>query len=432
VGQGWFESDDDYQARMSQESNERRIEEATGSSPTQGWFESDEAYSSRISFEANEATISSFTGSDARQGWFESDSDYRGRVDLEAHEATIERYSGSAAKQGWFENDDDYDHRVRHESNEAIVGRYGDGEPNQGWFEGDSDYRRRVSLEARERGSTSGTSSSARSSSSGYTYDGGDAGGGSAGTHYASTYSSDGGSSGDGGGAVLFWAVAGIALLTCFVLAGPRLSRSQSTQTVVAQPVSVETATENLVVVPEYEHPSFGCRADMRWIEDTICSSPDLAGLDREMSKLYVAQRDAVEGEARKSIIQEQRDWLAVRNACENSKDSNCVETAYNDRISALKQPVATEPETFPDSDTPIAPSVSIAASSLYAGHILIRLGNVDQDVVVTLVERLRKAPGVRDVGIRSLSADQHEAELIVGTDNSPEEIQWLASQALR
>lgn len=434
MGQGWFESDDDYQARMSQESNERRIEEATGSSPTQGWFESDESYSSRISLEANEATISSFTGSDAQQGWFESDSDYRGRVDREAHEATIESYSGSAAQQGWFENNDDYDHRVRHEANEAIVGRYGDGDPQQGWLEGDSDYRRRVSLEARERGSTRATSSSGGFSSAGSTFDGEYGGGGSGRTDYRSTYANDGEISGGGGGAGLLWIVTGIALLICFVLAGARLSRTRSTEIEVAQAAPVETATENLVVAPDYQNPSFRCRAGMRWIEDAICTSPNLAELDQAMSKLYVARRDAAEDEERTATIEGQRRWLTVRNACETTQDSDCVETAYRDRISELQQPVETETETeaVPVSDTPVAPAISIAASYLDIGHILVRLGNVDQDIVVTLVERLRKAPGVRDVGIRGLSADQREAELTVSTDNSPEEIEWLASQALR
>jgi hypothetical protein len=41
MGQGWFESDEDYRTRMTQEANERIVEDSTGSAPKQGWFENE-------------------------------------------------------------------------------------------------------------------------------------------------------------------------------------------------------------------------------------------------------------------------------------------------------------------------------------------------------------------------------------------------------
>src|ERR1041384_358722 len=148
--QGWFESDDDYRARVAREADERTVEQSTGSVPSKGWFESDEAYRDRIAQEANECRIEDSSGSAPSQGWFESDQAYRDRIALEANERTVEDATGAAPSQGWFENDDDYEIRIRKEANEHIVSGGTGSSPRQGWFEGDHEYRSRIAHEARD------------------------------------------------------------------------------------------------------------------------------------------------------------------------------------------------------------------------------------------------------------------------------------------
>jgi hypothetical protein len=84
MGKGFFESDENYQARVSQEATELAIEDFTGSSPSKGWFESNEQYRSRISEEANERAIEDSTGAAPSKGWFESDERYHSRISQEA------------------------------------------------------------------------------------------------------------------------------------------------------------------------------------------------------------------------------------------------------------------------------------------------------------------------------------------------------------
>src|SRR5258708_1288429 len=54
MSQGYFESDEDYRKRMTQEANERIVEDSTGRAPWQGYFEKHGAYRKRITVEAHE------------------------------------------------------------------------------------------------------------------------------------------------------------------------------------------------------------------------------------------------------------------------------------------------------------------------------------------------------------------------------------------
>lgn len=146
---GWFESEDEYQARISKEADERTIETSTGSSPAKGWFESDDDYRERISQEANERRIEDSTGSSPSKGWFESDGDYRDRVHREANERAVNDSTGTSPSKGWFESDEDYDTRVRKEANEAVIEADTNLAPKKGWFEDDHEYRSRIAHEAR-------------------------------------------------------------------------------------------------------------------------------------------------------------------------------------------------------------------------------------------------------------------------------------------
>jgi hypothetical protein len=148
--QGFFESDEAYRDRISEEANENTIERLTGSAPSQGWLEDNDNYRERIEEEANEQRIEHSTGSAPSQGWLESHESYHDRVAREANESTVEDLTGSAPSQGWLESSEDYDTRVRREANEEIVGEGTGLQPKKGWLESDHDYRSRIAREANE------------------------------------------------------------------------------------------------------------------------------------------------------------------------------------------------------------------------------------------------------------------------------------------
>jgi len=157
MGQRFFESDDDYRVRMTQEANERIIEQSGGEAPTQRFFESEDDYRSRISLEASERIIEDSDGTAPSQRFFESVDDYRSRISLEANERIIEDSSGSAPSQGFFENDADYRSRLRQEAHERVIEDATGAAPSQRWFEGQGEYRQRTILEAREARANAGT-----------------------------------------------------------------------------------------------------------------------------------------------------------------------------------------------------------------------------------------------------------------------------------
>ena len=125
MGRGFFETEDEYRSRTTQEANERIIEESTGSAPSRGFFESEEHYHSRINLEANERIIEDSTGSAPSRGFFESDEHYRSRLNQEANERIIEDSTGSAPSKGFFETDADYRRRIALEAREHQAEEHG-------------------------------------------------------------------------------------------------------------------------------------------------------------------------------------------------------------------------------------------------------------------------------------------------------------------
>jgi hypothetical protein len=146
---GFFESDDEYKARVAKEADERTIENSTEEASSKGWFESDDSYRSRISREATERRIEDASGSAPSRSFFENGDEYRSRIEREANESTVAKGTGSAPKQGIFETSKEYEVRVRRESNEQTL-RDAGSKPSKGWFEGDHEYRSRIAHEARE------------------------------------------------------------------------------------------------------------------------------------------------------------------------------------------------------------------------------------------------------------------------------------------
>lgn len=76
---------------------------------------------------------------------------------------------------------------------------------------------------------------------------------------------------------------------------------------------------------------SFDCSKATSLIEQKICASKHLSWLDKTVSETY--ETELSREDAASSIRSAQRIWLASRNRC---ADSICLETRYEERISAL------------------------------------------------------------------------------------------------
>jgi len=151
MGQGFFESDEEYAKRMAKEAAEKTIRDNTGRNPSQGFLESDDEYHSRIVREAGEKEIERISGDRPSQGFFESDDDYAKRVDIESSEQRYMGLTGRRASQGFFEGNDEYRARVHREATEADIKEQSGRDPSQGFFEGNAEYHRRITLERNER-----------------------------------------------------------------------------------------------------------------------------------------------------------------------------------------------------------------------------------------------------------------------------------------
>ncbi|MGE0766414.1 MAG: caspase family protein [Hyphomicrobiaceae bacterium] len=81
--------------------------------------------------------------------------------------------------------------------------------------------------------------------------------------------------------------------------------------------------------------PSFDCTRHALPAEVAVCSDARLAKLDVTLDADYVRAARGLSGERRKSLIVEQRQWIATRDTC--GSDKRCVELQYRARIEQLK-----------------------------------------------------------------------------------------------
>ncbi|MGH6737435.1 MAG: lysozyme inhibitor LprI family protein [Bradyrhizobium sp.] len=83
---------------------------------------------------------------------------------------------------------------------------------------------------------------------------------------------------------------------------------------------------------------SFDCSKAATVIEHAICADAALARLDRQTAEAYQsALRNAYEPNAQAKLRQEQRDWLAKRNAaCGGEAPAACLAKFYRDRLAEL------------------------------------------------------------------------------------------------
>ena len=76
---------------------------------------------------------------------------------------------------------------------------------------------------------------------------------------------------------------------------------------------------------------SFNCNFARLPVEVAICNDPTLASEDEEMSSEYYQLTTSAPGWAARQIRNEQRDWIAGRNAC--GYDMQCIMGEYRWRL---------------------------------------------------------------------------------------------------
>ncbi len=82
------------------------------------------------------------------------------------------------------------------------------------------------------------------------------------------------------------------------------------------------------------EAASFDCRKASRTDEFAICKSRELSDLDVKMATIYDIVLKLVPMGTRGAIQDEQRAWLAARQAC--GPDQGCIRNLYDARIKTL------------------------------------------------------------------------------------------------
>jgi len=106
------------------------------------------------------------------------------------------------------------------------------------------------------------------------------------------------------------------------------------------QEITIPFAKLKDVMRPDWRAPaaSFDCTKAATVIEHAICADAALARLDRQTAEAYqVAIKNAYEPAAQEKVRQEQRAWLARRNAaCNGSAPGACLTKFYTDRLAVL------------------------------------------------------------------------------------------------
>ena len=94
---------------------------------------------------------------------------------------------------------------------------------------------------------------------------------------------------------------------------GPSTSHTRGTITTAPAPETRSGASR----------PSFECLCPHSDVEVTICNKPDLSALDNELDRIYTQAIRSLSGTKVMALVQDQRSWIAKRNAC--GTDVNCL-----------------------------------------------------------------------------------------------------------
>lgn len=102
-----------------------------------------------------------------------------------------------------------------------------------------------------------------------------------------------------------------------------------------AADIAPSDSAEMTATTPGDARPSFDCAAKLSLVEQRICDDPRLAQLDDQVAARYAAVRDAADAAERPGLIDGQRKFLRLRNAC---RDATCIADAYTDRLAELEE----------------------------------------------------------------------------------------------
>lgn len=99
---------------------------------------------------------------------------------------------------------------------------------------------------------------------------------------------------------------------------------------------------------------SFDCNSAHSWAENEVCGSDSLASLDVAMASAYRLRLSGLSFDARRDLVQDQRNWLRLRESCQaNESPDVCLDLSYRRRIAALNAPPSTTGFAPPSNSEP-------------------------------------------------------------------------------
>lgn len=133
-----------------------------------------------------------------------------------------------------------------------------------------------------------------------------------------------------------------LAAIPASAMKGRRRQSAQRKPAIVHTVVCAVLASAPFLPVKVAHAAGFDCKAAKTHVEHLICADPSLSRLDDQVKDLYdkiqaeTAGRDGETGERRDPVANEQTQWrTTVRDRC---PDAACLESAYVDRIAAMKK----------------------------------------------------------------------------------------------
>lgn len=138
-------------------------------------------------------------------------------------------------------------------------------------------------------------------------------------------------------GKPILWII-GIAIVMLELFGGeegadnqPNATRPSPPQVIVRQPVPPQNPVPLVQdTLAAAARPSFDCGRARTASEITICGSPYLANLDRQLADAYGAQLRLLSGSAREGLVDSQISWLNERQAC--GSNAQCMADLYISR----------------------------------------------------------------------------------------------------
>lgn len=79
--------------------------------------------------------------------------------------------------------------------------------------------------------------------------------------------------------------------------------------------------------------PSFDCSLANHRFEILVCEDPELSALDVQLNSLYTTTRSQLSPEDRKTLLEQQRDWIKQSRLCSTTA---CISNAYKMRIDQI------------------------------------------------------------------------------------------------